>query len=147
MTPNASQLVASTSLAIIAFIVSGQIMPLMPEGMDFGYFTYVNMALGIVVGWVVMGKRAGRGITPAINNGLTGVAVLVFWGLFVQGCYEMVRRAMANRYDGPFEAVAAIFELALDYAMDIFVPNILLTLLIGGVLAGLATEYAQRKWR
>lgn len=147
MTPNASQLVASICLAIIAFIVSGQIMPLMQEGMDFGYFTHVNMVLGVVVGWVVMGKRAGRGVTPAINNGLTGVAVMVFWGLFVQGCYEMVDRALANRYGGPFEAVAAIFELSLDFAMDIFVPNIILTLLIGGILAGLATEYAQRKWR
>jgi len=145
--PDAARLVAALSLALIAFIVSGQIMPLMPEGTNFGWFTYVNMALGILCGWIVMGKRAGRGITPAINNGLTGVAALVFWGLFVQGVYEMVRLAMRNRYDGPFEALAAIFEIGLDYGTTILVPTVVLTLLAGAVLAGLATEFAWRNWR
>lgn len=145
--PDAARLVAALSLALIAFVVSGQIMPLMPEGTNFGWFTYVNMALGIVCGWIVMGKRAGRGITPAINNGLTGVAALVFWGLFVQGAYEMVRLAMRNRFDGPLEALSAIFEIGLDYGMTIFVPSVLLSLLVGAVLAGLATEFAWRNWR
>jgi len=145
--PDAARLVAALSLALIAFIVSGQIMPLMPEGTNFGWFTYVNMALGVLCGWIVMGKRAGRGTTSAINNGLTGVAALVFWGLFVQGTYEMVRLAMRNRFDGPLEALSAIFEIGLDYGITIFVPTVILTLLVGSVLAGLATEFAWRNWR
>lgn len=145
--PDAARLVAAVSLAIIAFIVSGQIMPLMPEGTDFGFFTPVNMLIGVVCGWIVMGKRAGRGITAAINNGLTGVVALVFWGLFVQGTYEMVRLAMRNRYDGPFEAILAIFEIGADYGQTIFTLNIVITLLIGALIAGLATEYAWRTWR
>ncbi|MEX0349631.1 MAG: TrgA family protein [Paracoccaceae bacterium] len=145
--PDAARLVAATCMALIAFIVSGQIIPLMPEGLDFGYFTYVNIGLGILVGWVVMGKRAGKGITNAINNGVTGIVVLLFWGLFVQGCYEMFRQAMRNRYDGPFEAIGAIFRIAIDYGYTIAVPNIIWTLVIGGILAGLATEFAWRRWR
>ena len=50
--PNAARLAAAVSLAILAFILSGQIMPLMPEGTDFGYFTIINMTLGILVGWI-----------------------------------------------------------------------------------------------
>ena len=69
--PDAARLVAAVSLAIIAWIVSGLIPPLMPEGTDFGYFAFVNVGLGILCGWLVMGRRAGRGITAAINNGLT----------------------------------------------------------------------------
>lgn len=145
--PDAARLVAAASLALLAFIISGQIMPLMPEGTGFGYFTHVNVILGILCGWIIMGKRAGRGITPGINNGLTGIASLIFWGLFVQGCYEMVRQAMRNRYDGPFEAVLAIFEIAADYALILLAPNIIVTVLVGGVLAGLATEFAWRRWR
>lgn len=145
--PDAARLVAALSLAVIAFVVSGQIMPLMPEGTDFGYFTWVNIGLGLIVGWVVMGKRAGRGITPAINNGITGGVALVFWGLFVQGCNEMVRNAMRNRYDGPFEAIMAVFEIGYGYALTIATGTIILTLLVGSVLAGLATEYAWRSWR
>ena len=85
--PTAARLVAAMSLALLAFIVSGQIMPLMPDGTDFGYFTYINMALGVLTGWIIMGKRVGRGTTAAINNGITGAVALLFWGLFVQGCY------------------------------------------------------------
>lgn len=145
--PTAARLVAALCLVVIAFIVSGQVMPLMPEGTDFGYFTYVNMALGAICGWVVMGKRAGRGTTAAINNGLTGVAAMVFWALFVQGCYEMFRLAMRNRFDGPFEAVFAIFEIGLDYGSVLLAPHIIATLVIGGVLAGFATDVAWRRWR
>ncbi len=145
--PNAARLVAAVCLALLAFIISGQIMPRMPEGTGFGYFTHVNVALGVLCGWIIMGKRAGRGFTPGVNNGLTGMASLIFWGLFVQGTYEMVRQAMRNRFDGPFEALLAIFEIGLDYAKVLIAPNIILTALIGGVLAGLATEFAWRRWR
>lgn len=146
--PDAARLVAALCLVLIAFIVSGQVMPLMPEGIDFGYFTYVNMAIGWLTGWIVMGKRAGRGTVWAINNGLTGVAAMVAWALFVQGGYEMVRLAMRNRFDGPFEALMAIFEIGLDYGMVVLsAPNILITLLVGAVLAGLATEFAKGRWR
>ena len=44
--PDAARLVAAICLAILAFIVSGQIVPLMPESTDFGYFLYVNIVLG-----------------------------------------------------------------------------------------------------
>lgn len=146
--PDAARLVAALCLMLIAFIVSGQVMPLMPEGTDFGYFTYVNMAIGFLSGWIVMGKRAGRGGVWAINNGITGVAAMLFWALFVQGCYEMVRLAMRNRYDGPFEAIMAIFEIGIEYAVIVLsAPNIVITLIVGAVCAGVATEFAKSRWR
>lgn len=145
--PDAARLVAAVSLALIAFIVSGMIPPLMSEGINFGYFTYVNIGLGLLCGWFIMGRRAGRGITAAINNGLTGVAALVFWGLFVQACNEMVRMAMRNRFGGPFEAILEIFKIGADYARVLIDSGILTVLLAGALLAGLATEYAWRTWR
>ncbi|MBE1296906.1 TrgA family protein [Phycobacter azelaicus] len=145
--PNGARLIAALSMAALAFVASQLIMPLMPDGTDFGYFIYVNMAIGIVTGWVLMGRRAGGGLVPAINNGLTGMAVMVFWGLFAQGVWEMVRLAMRHRYDGPFEALTAIFTIGLDYFFVMAVPQVLLALAIGGVVAGLATENAHRRWR
>ncbi len=147
MNPTASRLVAALSLAVLAFILSGQIMPLMPEGTDFGYFTQVNIALGCIVGWKVMGTRAGRGFVPGVNNGLTGAAVMVLLGLFLQGAVEMFRLAHRHVYDGPFEAVAAIFTIGLEYFFIMAVPNVLVTIAIGGVLAGLITEEAAKRWK
>ena len=145
--PNAPSLIAATCLAIIAFIVSGQIMPLFEEGKDFGYFTHVNMVIGAIVGWKLLGPRAGQGMTQGLTNGITGVAVMVFWALFVQGCYEMFRLAMRNRYGGPFEAVLAIFEIGYEYAILIAQPNILATLAVGALFTGALTEYISRIWR
>ncbi|NOD29763.1 TrgA family protein [Ruegeria atlantica] len=145
--PTASRLVAAVCLVVLAFLVSGMVIDNGEEGKDYGYFTYVNMALGAICGWKIMGKRAGRGWTAGINNGLTGVASLLFWALFVQGCYRMFDLAMRNRYGGPFEAVMAIFSIGIDYGKQLIYPEILVALAIGAVVAGLATEQASRKWR
>ncbi|WP_170344589.1 TrgA family protein [Ruegeria atlantica] len=145
--PTASRLVAAVCLIVLAFLVSSMVIENGEKGKDYGYFTYVNMALGAICGWKIMGKRAGRGWTAGINNGLTGVASLIFWALFVQGCYRMFDLAMRNRYGGPFEAVMAIFSIGIDYGKQLIYPEILVTLAIGAVVAGLATEQASRKWR
>lgn len=144
--PTASRLVAAVCLVVVAFIVSGMIIDNGEEGKDYGYFTYVNILIGWICGWKIMGKRAGRGWTAGINNGLTGVAALVFWGLFVQGTYEMFRLAMRHRFDGPFEALLAIFQLSVEYGKQLLAPEIILTLLIGAVVTGLAVEQASRRW-
>ncbi|WP_170769547.1 TrgA family protein [Ruegeria lacuscaerulensis] len=145
--PTASRLVAATCLLVVAFLVSSMVIENGEEGKDYGWFTYVNMLLGVICGWKVMGKRAGRGWTAGVNNGLTGMAALVFWGLFVQGCNEMIRLAMRHRYDGPFEALLAIFQISVEFGQQLLAPEILWTLAIGALVAGLATEEASRRWR
>lgn len=146
--PTAARLVAALSLAMLAFVVSGQVMPLLPEGKGVGpWFTPVNMAVAFLSGWIILGSRAGRGTVPGINNGLTGVVAMMFWELFVHSTDEMVRQAMRNRFDGPFEAIIAILYIGIDYGIMIATANIIITLVVGGVVAGLATEYAHRRWR
>lgn len=145
--PSAPRLVAALCLLVVAFIVSSMIINNGEEGKDYGWFTYVNMLIGVVCGWKIMGKRAGRGWTSAVNNGIAGVVSMVFWGLFVQGCYEMFRLAMRHRYDGPFEALIAIFQISVEYSKQLVASEILWTLVIGALVAGLATEEASRRWR
>ncbi|MEP2029078.1 MAG: TrgA family protein [Paracoccaceae bacterium] len=144
--PSAARLVAALGLTLVAFIASGMIIPLLPEDTDVGYFPFVNMALGWLCGWFVMGKRAGRGVTAAINNGFTGVVSLVFWGLFVQGCNEMIRLAMRNRYSDAFESIIAIFDIMIEYGKILMDPQLIVTFIIGGVITGLITENAWRRW-
>ncbi len=145
--PTAARLMAAACLAVVAFIVSGMVMPLMPESTDFGYFTIVNICLGLLCGWFVMGRRAGRGTTAAINNGLTGVFVLVLWGIGVQSINEMVRLAMRNRYDGAFEAIVATFQIGAKFGLIIATVPIGIMLVIGAVVSGLLTETASNRWR
>lgn len=145
--PTAARLMAAVCLAVVGYIISRMVMPLMPESTDFGYFIPLNICLGLVVGWVVMGRRAGRGTTAAINNGLTGVFVLMLWGVGLQAINEMVRLAMRNRYDGPLEAIVAVFQIGAEFAVMIATGPIGIALLISAVVSGLLTEYASRHWR
>lgn len=145
--PTAARLVAAVLLAILGWILSVQIRPLMPEGTAFGWFNYVNALIGFCVGWVAVGSRAGRGFVPGINNGLTGVAVLFIWGLAVHSSYEMFRLAMRNRYDGPMEAVTAIFLIASEFGLMIATVPVLVAAVVGAVIVGLVADVAARRWR
>ena len=144
--PTGARLMAAISLAVLAFILSGMVVPLMPESTDFGYFLPLNILLGLVVGWRVMGKRAGRGIVAAINNGLAGVFVLMLWAIFLQAANEMVRLALRNRYDDPFEAIVAVFQIGAEFGVMIATLPIGVALVVGAVIAGLLTEFAYNRW-
>lgn len=145
--PDAAKLMAALGLAVLAFILSGMVMELFEEDTNFGWFVYVNVVIGVVVGWITVGRRAGRGWVSAINVGFTGGFLLVFWALFIQACNEMVDRAMKNRYDNAGEAIIAVFELGAEFAVFIATVRIALTVVIGGVLTGLLTEYVWQRYR
>lgn len=144
--PTGARLMAAILLAVLAFILSGMVVPLMPESTDFGYFLPLNIVLGLLVGWTVMGRRAGRGITAAINNGLAGVFVLILWAIFLQAANEMVRRALRNRYDDPFEAIVAIFQIGAEFGLMIATVPMAVALVVGAVISGLLTEFASNRW-
>ena len=145
--PAAAKLVAAICLAALAYFTSELIKTLMPDSTDFGKFTLVNVALGIVLGWVVVGRRAGRGTSAGISNGITGTVALVFWGLFVQATNEMVRLAMRNRYDGPVEALAAIFELMAEFGAVLVDFRVIAVLFCGAIVTGWFSEFAASRWR
>jgi hypothetical protein len=131
----------------MAYIMSEMVKPQFQEDFNFGYFTYVNMLLGVVVGWAFMGKRAGFGIVPAINNGITSVVSLFLVAVAIQSANEMLRLAMRLRYDGAFDAVLSIIPIALDYTILVSTIPFWGTTLIGGILSGLIVEAVWRRWR
>lgn len=144
--PTASRLVSAICLAVVGYYISQLVMPLMPESTNFGWFVEVNIFLGLCVGWIVMGSRVGRGWTAAINNGFTSVAVLMLWGLMVQSINEMIRLAMRNRYDGPFEAIIAVFYIGAEWAWIIATQDMGIALVICAVVAGIIAEISARRW-
>jgi len=143
----APRLVAALLLACVGFLTSELIKPLMIEGTQFGYFSFANAALGLIVGWVVIGRRIGRGISAAISYGLTGAAALMFWGLFSQSVNEMLRLSLRRRYKGPFEALTDMVRIFVEFGATMATPQVLGTLFIGGVLAAVLAEVSARHWR
>lgn len=145
--PTAAKFVAAICLGVVGWMTSQAIRPLMPPQTQFGWFNEVNLGLGVLCGWVVIGKRVGFGLSPAISAGLTGTGALVVWGLFLQSFNLMLANALQRQYDGPMEAIVAIFGIALDYGQYLLNVNVIAILLIGGVVTGLVAEAVQRRFK
>ena len=143
----AAKLVGAVLFAILAWFTSEEIKPLFPEGFDPGRFSEVNALVGLGVGWVVVGSRAGRGLASGISAGLTGVVALVFWGLLVNCTYEMLRLSLRKQYDGPVEAVVGVFQLMMENLLLMINPTVIGMLIVGGMIAGLLVELTGRSFR
>jgi len=145
--PTAAKAIAALCLAALGYVSSELVKTLLPELQNFGRFSEFNAGLGFIVGWVVVGRRAGRGTKDAIANGLTGVATLIFWSLFFNAANEMIQLSMKRRFDGPVEAFAAIFEIGIEYGQTLINPMMIVTFLIGAVVTGYLTEFAANRAR
>ncbi|MGJ8604886.1 MAG: TrgA family protein [Marivita sp.] len=145
--PTAAKAVAALCLAALGYLASELVKTLLPEITNFGRFSEFNAIVGGFVGWIIVGTRAGRGTRDAIANGLTGVAALIFWSVFLHACLEMFQQAMKRRFDGPVEAFSAIFEIGIQYGGILMNPMMIATFLIGALLTGYFSEYAARQWK
>lgn len=144
--PTPAKLIAAIGLGAVGWIGSDLIRPLMPPDTNFGWFNYVNLALGLVCGWVVTGKRVGHGYAEGFSAGLTGLGALVFWALFAQSLNEMLERALDRRYDGPVEGIIAMFELAAEFGAYLLDGPLIAFLCLGGILTGIVAEWVARRW-
>ena len=137
---------SAIGLGATAWFASQEVRTIMPPHTDFGRFDYVNIGLGVIFGWVTIGSRLGRGIVPGINAGMTGMAAMVFWAIFLQAANEMLKRALQTRYGGPFEAFREMFEIGVEYALNLGHLPLIGILLVGAAVTGLISELVSRKW-
>lgn len=143
--PTAAKLVGALGLAAVGWFASEAIRPLMPPETNFGWFNQVNVALGLICGWRVLGKRVGGGFFEGVSAGLTGAAALVFWGLFVQALNQMLANALDKKYDGPMEGIMGIFNLMLEFSQFLLDGTVIGIIVVGGLLTGvIADRIAQR---
>ena len=143
----AARLIAALCLAVFGYLGSEYVKTLMPQSTTFGIFTYVNTVLGFLCGWIIVGPRAGRGTAAAVSHGITGAVALILWALLGQAANEMVRLALRHRYHSLLEALAAVFEIAVEFGAVLLDPGFFLLMAVGAVVTGLLSETAARHWR
>lgn len=145
--PTAAKLAAALVFAALAWWVSQMIKPLFPEGTDTGRFAEYNAALGALIGWRVAGARARTSWPNAVAYGLTAAAGLVAMALMLYSTLTMLSQSTRKVYEGPMEALVDVVRIMLENVQFIAEPEILATLVVGGVLGGLATEWVARNYR
>ncbi|MGR3453043.1 TrgA family protein [Pseudooceanicola sp.] len=146
------KVIAGAIMAFLAWIVSGQVkveMLAVHGSYNFGWFVTLSVVIGFLCGYGIIGSRAnGRmGFAVSVSVGLTAAAATVFWVLLLVSLNEMLRLAFARRFDGPTEALLSIVPIAGDYGQYLLHTNIILTLAIGGMLAGWVADIAARRWK
>lgn len=144
--PTLARFAAAVCLAALAFFVSGLVIESMPDRSNWGNFQLVNACIGLLVGWIVLGKRVGVDYVTAIGIGFTGMLALVFWCLFFYAFREMLDLALNRRFDGPVEAIVGVFQIGLEYGAELIKPQILLSLILGGAASGVIAEFVDRRW-
>jgi hypothetical protein len=145
--PTAAKAIAAISFAVVGWLLANVYVTAMPEVQTVGYFRELTAALGALIGWRVMGNSVGRGYVGAIGAGWKTVIVLIFFALLLFGIYEMLMLSVRMRYDGPFEAFVDVFKRMLDRAPPLLSTGVLAVALIGGGIAGVLSENANRRWR
>ncbi len=143
--PTFARLVAAVLFAGLAWWTSELIKPLMPTERPMGIFSELNAAIGLVMGWRIQGKRAGNGYNAAIGISLTTVAAIVFWGLLLNSGVVMIELSLRKAYGGAVEALVGVVDLMAIHGKIMLDPTVIATLLIGGLLAGMVTEWASKR--
>jgi hypothetical protein len=145
--PTAAKAMAAVSFAVVGWLTANAYVPNMPVPTSVGFFRELMAALGLIVGWQVMGNSVGKGYIGAIGSGWKTMIVLVFFALLLFGIYEMLQLSVKMRYDGPMEAVIDVFHRMLERSGPLLSAGVLGVMAVGGGLAGMLTENASRRWR
>lgn len=145
--PTAAKLVAALAWAALAWWASELIKPYFAVGQGIDRFSEVNAVLGLVFGWRMAGRHAGQGWGPAISHGLTTTVALVVTAVVLYSCAEMLRRSLRGFVKGPAEAFVDVFRNLTEFFVLVAQQDVIVTLAVGGILAGLVTEWTGRRLR
>jgi len=137
---------ASICFGLLGLAFAYMASPYFPEAREPSYWVALNGAMGVIVGWMFAGKRAGHGTTTGISNGLTTGVAMLFWVFFLMSFAEMIDKSMNNAYDGPVEAVVGVFEIMGDYAVQFAYMELGILMFVGSVVCGLLVEFVAARW-
>ena len=144
--PTAAKLVSAILFALLGLFVAQLYAQGITSGARITWLHEGAAAISLLCGWHVMGVLVGKGMSAAVGSGIRTVLTALFFTLLVFAIYEMVVISTKGRYDGPLDAVLAVFEIIVDLGRGLLTPEIIATMLVGGALAGMAAEATSRRW-
>ena len=145
--PTAAKLVAACSFALLAVVTCIILHGTLPADTRVGYAYEVSVVSAALMGWFISGAAKRTGYAEAAATGLRSAAMAVFVALTVLSIGTMWTTAMHGRYHGLMDAVLDIVEIFMDFAGHLLSVVVLGTLFFRGILAGMITEWAGRRWR
>lgn len=145
--PTAAKLVAALCFALLGLVTVAVLRGTLTGAQDENMLFVVAAVAGAVCGWMVSGSAKRAGYIEAASTGVRTAMVSVIAALGALSLNAMWQTAMAGRYRGPMDAVLDIVNEFIDFGALLLTGPVIGTLLIGGLLAGMVTENAGRRWR
>lgn len=145
--PTAAKLAAAILFGALAWYVSELVKPLFPDGTNLGRFSEYNGMIGFVVGWRVAGRRARTTWPNAVAYGVTAALAMLIVTLFVHSFLRMLSQSLRKIYNGPMDALVDVVRMVIESFQMVATTEIMLTLLIGGIVGGLMTEWVARNYK
>ncbi|ESW61482.1 MAG: tellurium resistance protein [Rhodobacter sp. CACIA14H1] len=145
--PTAAKLVAAFCFALLAFVTCIAVEGTLPEDTRIGYIYEVSIASGALCGWFISGSARRTGYAEAAATGLRTAVTATVVALGTLALATMIAISMKGRYRGPTDAVLDIFQKFAEFGLLTLSIPALGTLFFGGMLAGIVTENAGRRWR
>ena len=146
--PTAAKLISAVAFALVGWLAAIAYIPQLPEGTNAAFLPLAMAGLGFVIAWLSMGPNAGKGYGTSMSLGLRTSALLVFWGLLCFAVRVMVRDSFkVGHYDNLGEAVLDVPMQMLTYGRPAVHMSVIMVLVVGGIVGGIATEFAGRRWR
>jgi hypothetical protein len=145
--PTGAKLVAAISFAVVGWILANYYAVNMPDASAAGPIREGAGLVGAAVGWSVMGPTVGKGYVEAAGSGIKTAVVLAVVALFLLALREMLDNSVKMRYDGALEAILDIFQTMARRSEALLSMGVVGTILLGGIIAGLITENAGRRWK
>jgi hypothetical protein len=139
--PTAGRLAGAIAFAAFGWYFATALVPYFENGHAPSYWITMGVCIGVLVGWVVVGKRTGYGYASGIGNGFTGVFAFLFWMIFNVCVVDMLKKSLRRLYDGPMEALTDVFQLMLEFVVEFAQPEVGLIVFLGAVATGLFAEF------
>lgn len=144
--PTAAKLIAALFFAGLGAAGAVAYIPLLPEGTLTGWLIPGCAAIGLWIGWWIMGGSTGKSYAESMATGLRTSLTVIFFALLLFSIYVMILRSTKMLYDGPMEALLATFAIGLDYAKLMVDRNFIGLMALGGLVGGFLAEFTGRRW-
>ncbi|MCP5074328.1 MAG: TrgA family protein [Rhodobacteraceae bacterium] len=145
--PTAAKLIAGLSLGLTA-LVAAYIFTLGHPEFVIGLKFYAgNFMVGFFGGWYSLGRKPGYSHVMAMASGIRSLVLILvgsgmlFSTIFIFGNLEN------NNFRDPMDLPLLWVETSFNYVVLALSKNVIIALLIGGILSGIATFQAALNWR
>ena len=145
--PTGAKLMAAVSFAVVGFIMANYYAMNMPDATAAGPIREGAAVVGAVIGWMVMGPTVGKGYVEAAGSGIKTAVILAVAALFLLALREMLDSSIKMRYDTALDAILDVFQTMAQRSYGLLSLGVIGTILVGGIVAGLLTENAGRRWK